>query len=157
MNVAIVIHSQTGNTRTVAERLREALVAKGHAASIIEVRLAAESKPGDRNAKLASVPDVSGYDALAFGSPVHGFSLSPAMTSYLKQAPSFKGKRAACFVTQGLRFTWLGGNRTIGQMKRACEAKGAKVCGTGVVGWGRKDREKQIADLVATLAKSLCE
>jgi uncharacterized protein (UPF0261 family) len=49
--------------------------------------------------------------------------------------------------------TTPGENRAIGQMRRICEAKGATVCGTGVVNWSRKRREQQIAEVVDRLGR----
>jgi hypothetical protein len=101
-----------------------------------------------KNMKLKTIPDVSPYDALVFGAPVNGFSLSAAMTAYLKQLASLSNKKVACLTTQSFPFPWMGGNRTIGQMKEICETKGATVYGTGIVNWSSKKREKMITDLV---------
>ncbi len=90
---------------------------------------------------------MNAYDALIFGAPVQAFSLSKAMNDYMQQITSLQSKKVACFVTKGAPFKWTGGTRAIGQMKNICQTKGGNVIGTGIVIW-RKDREKQINDLI---------
>ena len=70
------------------------------------------------------------------------------MVEYLKQVESLEGKKVACLITQAFPFPWLGGNRAVRQMTRACESKGATVCGSGIVNWMKKRREQQIVEVV---------
>lgn len=42
---------------------------------------------------MKSAPDVSGYDAVIFASPVQAFSLAPVMKLYLSKLPSLAGKK----------------------------------------------------------------
>lgn len=150
MNIGLIVYSQTGNTLSVAERLKEALARAGHTVAVERV----EAEPG-QPLKLKTAPDPRKYDAVLFGSPVHAFSLAPAMRAYLAQVPALEGKRVAGFVTQGLPFAWLGGNRALRQLRRACEAKGGTFCRSGLVTWSRKSREGQIAGLVDRLSRCL--
>ncbi|MFA9380701.1 MAG: flavodoxin family protein, partial [Acetanaerobacterium sp.] len=110
MTIGIIVYSQTGNTFSVAQKLALRLSDAGHTASIIAVETAGEVPPAQRPT-LKEIPDVSGYDAVVFGSPVHAFSLSPAMTVCMEQIASLSGKRTGLFVTQQLPFAWMGGNR----------------------------------------------
>lgn len=88
-----------------------------------------------------------------FGSAVEAFSLSLVLTTYLKQIESLQGKKVACLVTQFFPYPWMGGNRAIRQMRKLCEAKGATVCGLGIVNWMRSRREKTTAKAVDQLSK----
>ena len=88
MNIGIIVYSQTGNTLSVAERLKEALSSKGHTSSIERVEIVAESL----HPKLKAAPDTVPYDALVLASPVHAFTLAPAMKAYLAQLPELSGK-----------------------------------------------------------------
>ncbi len=151
MKMGIIVHSQTGHTYSVAQKLKEKLSAGGHQVEIEQLRLAGGQQISDKNSKIANPPDVSRYKAVIFGAPVHGFSLSKVMTIYLNQVPSLAGKNVACFITKGLPFGWTGGNRAIGQMKKICESKWGMVSGTGIIIWN-KNREKQIADVVEKLS-----
>jgi imidazole glycerol phosphate synthase subunit HisF len=75
------------------------------------------------------------------------------MEAYLKQMSSIDGVRTFCFVTQGLPFAWMGGNRSANQMKALCEAKGAKVVQTGVINRSSIRRDQKIEKL----AKTFCD
>jgi len=148
MNIGIVIFSHTGNTESVAQRLKEKVEGAGHSATIEKI-IPADDTPTDvKQIQLRTKPDVSSYDGLIFGAPVRGFAVSAVMAAYLMQLSSLKGKKIACFVTEAFPFPWMGGNRAIDQMKKAVETKDAKVWDTGVVNWMNKRREEMIADLV---------
>ena len=147
MKVGIIVHSFTGNTLSVAERIKTALHEAGHSANIERVTAVDENPSAAGDIRLESTPDTSGYDAVIFGAPVRGFSLSPVMKAYLLQHAALQGKKVGCFVTQRRSKAWLGGNRAVGQMKDACASKGADVIETGIVNWSGKSREEQIADI----------
>lgn len=158
MNIGIVVYSQTGNTRTVAHKLKDALAAAGHAVAYEDVQLARERKPGSREVSLGEPPQVRGRDLWVFGAAVEAFSLSPVLVKCLEGIGSLEGKKVVCLATQGLRFRWLGGNRALRQIRALCEAKGATVIGGEVVGWMGAGLEARIARaverLVATIGKA---
>jgi len=151
MNIGIIVYSQTGNTLSVAKKLEEKLSSAGHSATLEQVKVVGERNQGDRDFRLETLPDTRPYDALVFGSAVEAFSLSPVLTTYLKQIESLQGKKVACLVTQLFPYPWMGGNRAIRQMRRLCKAKGATVCRSGVVNWMRPRREKTTAKAVDRL------
>lgn len=152
MNIGIIVYSQTGNTLSVAKKLEEKLSLAGHTATLEQVKLVSERNRGDRDFQLETLPDARPYDALVFGSAVEGFSLSPILTTYLKQIESLQGKKVACLVTQLFPYPWMGGNRAIRQMERLCTSKGATVCGSGIVNWMRLRREKTTTNAVDRLS-----
>lgn len=152
MKVGIVVYSQTGHTNLVAEKLKEGLVEAGHSAGIERIITAGNVFPGAKEVRFDSLPVVDTYDAMVFASPVQAFSLSPAMTAYLKQLASLGGKKVACLVTKQLPFYWTGGNRAIAQMKNLCESKDAVVLGSAIVIWRQSRREQQIDEAVARLS-----
>ena len=155
MKIGIIVYSQTGNTLSVATKLKENLSAAGHSATLDEVRVAGERKPGVRKFRLEKLPYVEPYDVLVFGAAVEAFSLSAVMRSYLERIASLKDKKVACLVTQALPYPWLGGNHAVRQMRRLCESKGATVCGSGIVNWMRSRRDERIAAVVDRLSKLL--
>ena len=152
MNIGIVVYSWSGNTLSVAEKLKEKLSAGGHSVTLEQVTVIGERKQGDKKFQLETVPDVGPYDALVFGSAVEAFSLSPVLKGYLEQVGSLQGKKVACLVTQFFPYSWMGGNRAIRQMRKLCQAKGATVAGSGVVNWAKSRREKTTARAVARLS-----
>ena len=153
MKVGIIVHSFSGNTLAVAQELREELISLGHSVNLEQVTAFNEEPSAARNIQLKTIPNIYGYDALIFGAPVRGFSLSPVMKSYLSQIPSLKGKKVSCFVTQFFPFTWMGGNRTISQIKEVCELKDVNVLQTGIVNWSHRERDKKITEVVKKLSK----
>ena len=153
MNIGIILYSETGNTYSVSQKLKEKLVKAEHSVNIERLKVIGKAKPGTKDIKFETLPDNDSYDALVFGSPVQAFSLSSAMTVYLSQIKSLQDKKIAFLVTQFFPFAWLGGNRAIGQMKKICESKGAAVCGKVVVNWSKPNREKQITEVVEKLSK----
>jgi len=148
MKIGIIVHSKTGNTYSVVKKLKEELLTLGHTVNIERI------EPVD-GSKKPYYPNISEYDALVFGCPVHGASMSQALSSYLSQITSLKDKRVACLVTELFPYAWMGGNRAISQMKNSCEAKGAIIVGTGVVNWKRLHREKAIDELITKLSSSI--
>lgn len=152
MNIGIIVHSHTGNTLSVAERIAEACRARGRTARVERITAVDEDPRAAGNVQLRDIPDVDGYHAVLFGAPVRGFSLSPVMRLYLSRLSSLEGKRAGCFVTQHFPRPWMGGRRAVGQMTRLCAEKGADVCATGIVNWSNPERERLIAEVAGKLS-----
>lgn len=153
MKIGIIVHSHTGNTNSVAERFKEELLAAGHSAVIEQVTAVSDKEMNMEKIQLKTIPDIGAYDALIFGCPVRGASLSPIMAAYLSQASSLQGKKTVCFVTEYFPYPWMGGNRAIAQMKKICESKGAEVLETGIVNWSSRGRNKKIIDIAQKLCK----
>jgi hypothetical protein len=153
MNVGIILYSQTGNTRSVAGRLRDSLSAAGHSASLEEVKVAGGRTGRAKDFALEALPEPARYDVLVLGSPVEAFSLSPVMRAYLTHVTSLEKKKVALLVTEGFPYPWLGGTRAVHLMRRLCEAKGATVLGSGIVPWMGSGREDRIQAVVTRLTK----
>lgn len=153
MKIGIIVHSHTGHTLSVAERLRDRLISEGNEAAIEQVTAVNEDPNAAPNAVLKDIPQTEGYDVLLFGAPVRGFALSPVMKLYLSGLPEMEDKKVGCFVTQTFRWPWLGGNGSIKTMKTVCEGKGARVFDTGIVNWSHPERDKLIDDMVLKLSK----
>lgn len=153
MKIGIIVHSYTGNTYEVAKKLEEKLKDAGNDVEIQRVRKVGGDEPKGKDVEIENPPEVDKYDALIFGSPVHAFSLSLAMKTYLEQIPTLRDKKIALFVTKNLRFEWTGGTRAIGQMKKICQSKGGIIMGTGIVIWNKQRNQKinELAEKFATL------
>ncbi len=153
MKIGIILHSQTGNTLSVGERLLEQLTEKGHDATLRRIRNldSPEKEEKTKEIKLDSMPEVDDYDALIFGAWVQAFNLCPGFSLYLNQLPRIGDKPVSCFVTQHFPFKWMGGSIALAKMKGILASKGAKVRSNGVVNWTNKKREQQIEELVAEL------
>lgn len=148
MKIGIIVHSQTNNTYSVAEKLQEKLKEAGNDVELKRVSMVGGDRPENKEKiQLESPPDVTEYDALIFGAPVHAFRLAPAMQVYLEHLPSIRDKKVALFVTKNLRFEWTGGSQAIGHMKKICQSKGGTIMGTGIIVWNKK-HNKKIEELI---------
>lgn len=153
MKIALLIHSKTGNTLSVADKLCASLAAAGHEAEILRVSAENEDEAAKGNVTLFPVPDISGFDGYVFAAPVWGFNLSPVMKQYLTGIPDLDGKKSACFVTHQFSKAFLGGNHSVRQLNSALSAKGAEIAASGVINWSAKDREAEITALVGQITK----
>lgn len=152
MNIGIIYYSQTGNTRSVAEKLQQRIASAGHTAALEEITISGSTPAQPGKFELKNIPSPSGYDAVIFGAPVQAFSLNPVMKAYMEQLPDMTGKKTACFVTKQIPILWTGGTGAIARMKNACESRGAKVAGTGIVVWAGKKREQSIKRCVEEIS-----
>lgn len=151
MKVGIIIHSHTGNTLSVGERLKDTLLARGHMVQLERVKALNEDPNAKETIKLIEIPDMTQYDYVIIGAPVRAFSLSPVMRAYLSQLHDMSGKKIACFVTQHFPKPWMGGNRAIKQMSHAVAQKGGKLSDKGIINWSSGTREGQINDVLERL------
>ncbi len=148
MKIGIIVYSQTGNTYSVAIKIKEALIKKGHSVEIDKIEAIRETKQNVNNIKISKMPDVEKYDGLIFASFVEAFSLCPVMDTYLKQLKSLNNKKIAVYVTQFFPYPWMGGKHAIKQMKKNLILKGNAITETGIVNWKNKNREQIIQKLV---------
>lgn len=153
MKIGIIVHSQSGHTFTVAEKLKDKLAAAGHSVSIERITPVDPRQMDLKKIQFEKLPDLSPYDALIFAAPVHGFDVSNVMKVYMGQLPSLQNKKVACFVTKGLPFDSTGGNQAISRMKSTFESKGGTVVGTGIVHWPGPGVDKRIVVLVENICK----
>lgn len=147
MKIGIIVYSYTGNTLSVAERLKTTLEEAGDMV-VLESIKAKDENPNLAKIELNVIPDARQYDQIIFATPVRGFSVSPIMKAYLENCPNLDAKPIACFVTHAFPFPWLGGNSTLKMMKKLIEAKHARVVSTGIVNWGSKKRESDIQKIL---------
>lgn len=150
MKVGIIVHSYTGNTLSVAEKIKEELTKSGHTVNLEQVKAVDENPNSAKPVELDVIPDTAGYDALIFGAPVRGFSLSPVMKKYLSQISSLEGKTVCCYVTEGFPKPWMGGNHSVKKMVDLCTVKNGKPARTGVVNWPEKRREFLTNNLITS-------
>lgn len=154
MKIGIIVHSATGNTYSVALKLHQKLLELGHEADIVRLDPVFDDKNKSK-VRFDKIPETEKYDALVFGGPVNGFSISAVLAAFLKQVKSLQNKQVACMVTQKFANPMLGGNHTIKQIKQLAEAKGAKVIQTGIVNWDNHRREQMIDDVVEKISRAL--
>lgn len=154
MKIGMIIYSQTGNTWSVAQKIKSKLESKGHDVEQerIELEREVENPMNLDSIKFKNIPNPEKYDHLILGASVQAFALCPAMKAYMKKVKSFRGCKIALLVTQGFWFPCLGGNKAVKWLTKDCESKGGEIIGSGIVNWMRKDREEQIKEVVEKIS-----
>lgn len=152
MNIGILVYSYTGNTLSVAEKIKEQIHQNGDQAQIHRVTCINGNPNGPNPFVLKDVPDVSGYDKLIIGAPINGYSLCKAMKMYFDRS-KIDVDAVNCFVTQHFKSPLFGGNRGIKQISKFVTKHGTKINNTAIVHWSSKDRDKQIDIAVQLMAQ----
>lgn len=111
MNVALVVFSQTGNTRKVAETMAEEFEENGHTARIIPLE-----KATDR--------DITSCDLLGTGSPCFASQAPTPIKRFLRGLPYLDGRPVFVFATSG-----GGPGKVLYDQTRILHEKGADVLG----------------------------
>ena len=132
MSVCIVYHSETGNTKKVAE-----YVAKATSATLIPVRDCAgynkvtmyllgiaRARAGNKATIEPPMIDVSAFDLVVVGSPVWAWKPTPAANGAIAALSGCEGKRGMVFATSGGM-----PKDTLSIMKKALEGRGVKLEG----------------------------
>ena len=111
MKMCIIYHSETGNTRHVAQHLASACDA--HLVEISErtqyLRLTrflvwCKKARGEEKTEIEPAAlDVSGYDIMVFGSPVWAFKPTPVIHTAIDSIKGCEGKKAVAFSTHAGR------------------------------------------------------
>ena len=157
MKIGIIVHSMTGNTSLVAERIKNRLEKDGHELFLERLNIIGGEDQSQSDPKKISIEPLSinleEMDLLILGGPVRGFQASPAMKSFLGNLKGLDGKDAMIFVTHAFPFNWMGGNSAIKQIRGICTEKGANILFTGIIDWKNSKREIQIDSLAAGVAR----
>jgi flavodoxin len=153
VKIAIVVHSQTGNTAQFARVIAEKLRLRGYEADVELLRVSGSINPRTRSVEFKRLPEVGDCEVLLFGGPVWAFNASPAIMSYINTFASLKHKRVLCFVTHALpRF--LGAGRALRRMQSALELLGAEVL-PGVEVAGARPSQTKMDAAAATAVEGI--
>jgi hypothetical protein len=146
MNIAIIAHSQTGNTLSVALKLKSRLEETNHHVSLVHIKNSEQQASLNQEPSLNITGDelLQEYDAMIFAGWVQAFSLCLGFSSYLKKLPVLKAKQAHIYVTHHFPFAWMGGNHAISQMKSILNSHNITVNSTKVFNWSNKKNTQQI-------------
>jgi NAD(P)H dehydrogenase (quinone) len=155
MKTAVVVFSQTGNTKSVAEKLKTKLEAEGHEVKIEDIIPKGETHPGIKNIEFERAPQLKEYEGLIFASPVQAFSAASAMRFYLAQLEdgALEGKKTACLLTKHLPGKWTGGTRAVRQIGRLLRTKGSQLSHSEIIVWSGKKREEKIWEALENLVR----
>jgi flavodoxin len=151
MSVCIVYHSETGNTKKVAE-----YVAKATGATLIPVRDSAgynkitmyllgipRARAGDKATIEPQKIDVSAFDLVVVGSPVWAWKPTPGANAAIAALSGCEGKKGIVFATSGGM-----PKETLTIMEQALAKRGLKV--EGAFHFSKKElgNEKKLKEFV---------
>ena len=107
MKTLVVYYSRTGNTRGLAEKIAEILHAdldeiidKKNRAGIVGYIFAGKDAMNKATIDIGYTLNPADYDMVVVGSPIWGFTMTPALRTYLT-AHSSSLKQVAFFATSG--------------------------------------------------------
>ncbi|MDD1656174.1 MAG: ArsR family transcriptional regulator [Methanomicrobiales archaeon] len=157
MSVAIVFHSETGNTEGVAKRLASAcggeLIPVRDCAGYNRITMYLRGAARARRRELAriepAVIDISRHSLVVVGSPVWAWSPTPAANAAIAALRGCEGKKGIVFATCGGK-----PGETLVMMKDALAARGVDV--VGAFPFARKDLrdELKLAELVSAVKQA---
>ncbi|MCV2232649.1 hypothetical protein N7548_07440 [Acholeplasma manati] len=150
MRIALIIHSYTGNTMSIADKIGAALVRKGHEVSLFPIKAKNENPNQIKGVELESIPNIKDFDHVIFGAPTRGMDLSIVMQLYLASLPEGH-QEASVYVTHFFPFKWMGGTQAIKKFMSLSEHK-LDVKKSGIINWKNKNRDKDIQCLVYQLS-----
>ncbi len=131
MKIAIIVHSQSGNTRKFADSLFDKLSSSGHNVNLTQLETATPVKGGSVRQKMdisfTNLPNIQDADLILFGGPVWAFGPSPVIIAAIEQLGSLKSKKVVNFATMGFPLKGMGGKAALAWMNRCVGTQGAKV------------------------------
>lgn len=110
MKIGIVYYSRTGNTKKVAELLKDNFENNKSQVDLIEIiheKKLGFFKAGRAGMKQTELPiknndfDLSKYDSVIVGMPIWAFNPSPYFRSYFNNIKNLNGMKAGIFLTGG--------------------------------------------------------
>lgn len=159
MNIQILIHSKTGNTRKFADSISGCLTQSGHNVMITEL---ATKQPMDKiqpggsvSCEIINLPDLSTADLVMFGGPVWAFRPSPVIMTAIAQCSDLNGKYVVPFLSMGFPFRWMSGNSSLSKMALALRNRGAKVVMGGICRQMMNKLDADIAEQSLSIANKI--
>ena len=155
MNIGIIVHSKTGVTSLIAGLIADKLTALGHSPEITLLKTDVPVESDKTLFNILNLPDCEKYDFVLVGGPVWAFSPTPVVIAAICSMKGIHGKKALPFISMGLPFNVLGGNRTVGIMESELKKHGANAL-PGVV-FHRKDRFNKVKmdETISSLIQAL--
>lgn len=158
MKICIIYHSESGNTRNVAQHIAPVFDAKmievcDEASYLPLTRFLVRCKMARGEEKTPIAPasaDVSEYDLVVFGSPVWAFKPTPVIHAAIDSLKGCMGKPAVAFFTHGGR-----PGQTDETFKSWIEQKGMVLVAVTGIHQNDRENEKTTQDLVSLVRASI--
>ena len=115
MNILLIYYTGTYNTRYLSCRAEEALAARGHTVTRVEIR------------RGTPVADTQGFDLIGFGYPIYGFNSPLPFNRYVKKLNIARGQKFFIYKNSGETFAVNNASSRI--LLRRMRKKGAIFAG----------------------------
>jgi NAD(P)H dehydrogenase (quinone) len=155
MKFGFIIHSQSGNTLSVAKKLIDQLKYNGHEVYLTHIKSKDVNTSMQHPEALITVSEesFSEVDVLIVGGWVQAFSLCRGLGYYCQHQLNVKAKDTHIFVTHHFPFEWLGGTHAIKQLSSILITQKHSIRSSKVFNWSRKNNDEQVQDWVESLLK----
>ncbi len=154
MKTSIIYHSYSGNTRSVAEKVRDAcggelieVISKEYSSKITAYTIGCyRAMKGMSDLIEPKTIDVAADDVIVIGTPVWAGKATPAINAAIAALDGCKGKKAVIFATCG-----KDGGETLSGMKKALGERGVIVAGDFVFDRNGLKDTARIAAMVSAI------
>jgi flavodoxin len=153
MKFGFIVHSQSGNTLSVAKKLIDQLKYKGHEVFLIHIKSEDVNKSMQHPEALITVyeDNFTEVDVLIVGAWTQAFSLCRGMDYYCKHHLNVNSKETHVYVTHHFPYEWMGGTHAIKQLSNILKTKQHSIVSSKVFNWSRKNKDQQIQHWVESL------
>ena len=166
MKIGILFYSKSGNTKQIADRIKQQAEKKKHDVDLVEVN--PEEEPGFFKASFSAIRqkplpiqndtfDVSSYDLLFIGCPIWVGKPAPLIKTMIQKTTGFNNTKASVFITCG--GGEKPGSKAVDLIKSDLQEKQAMMLDeTLIVHMDRKGRIRKeipsVEDFVSTVIES---
>ena len=166
MKIGILFYSKSGNTKQIADRIKQQAEKKKHDVDLVEVN--PEEEPGFFKASFSAIRqkplpiqndtfDVSSYDLLFIGCPIWVGKPAPLIKTMIQKTTGFNNTKASVFITCG--GGEKPGSKAVDLIKSDLQEKQAMVLDeTLIVHMDRKGKIRKeipsVEDFVSTVIES---
>jgi hypothetical protein len=149
MKFGFLIHSQSGNTLSIAHRLSDVLTQKGHEVFVTHIKSRDVNRSMQFPQEIEIVQDnlPEEVDVLFVGGWVQAFSLCRGLQYYLNHF-NVRSNEINLFLTHHFPYEWMGGTNAMKQLKRLVLKANVKVVDDVIFNWSRKNNQNKIQEWI---------
>ncbi|MCD8574627.1 MAG: hypothetical protein LRY28_03915 [Erysipelotrichaceae bacterium] len=153
MKIGFIVHSQSGNTLSVAQKLMDQLKLQGHDVMLTHIKdedVNVSMQHPERFIKV--VDEVTSYvDVLFIGGWVQAFILCRGLNHYINHQLNIQAKETHLFLTHHFPFEWMGGTNAMKQLTKHVIAKEHVIKTTKIFNWSRKNNQQHIDQWIESM------
>lgn len=149
MKIGFLVHSQSGNTLSIVNRLCDVFKMAGHEVYITHIKSSDVNRSMQFPQELVIIQDnlPNQVDVLFIAGWVQAFSLCRGLQYYLNQF-NIKSNEINLFLTHHFPFEWMGGTHALKQLKSITSKFNSQVVDTKIFNWSRKNNQDKIQQWV---------